>query len=188
MTTQTLQNGIIVLATVMILSACAGPEERSEGQAAFSGPVSVASLLTVEEFRAAGLDRLSEEEIAALNQALGRALAAGDEGPRADEGPMAAWEVSESNPFATFGMGDEHPASRAQDEMPAKLAEAIPRWQSDTRIFLENGQIWQVAGTVRSGLPSAEAGDRLIISRGAFGSFRLSLEGSNRTVSVRRKE
>jgi len=184
MSMRTVSRWTLLLAAAAILSACAGSQERGP----LDRPVSVESLLTVEEFRAAGLDKLKEEELTALNAGLTRALGTGEGDGVVDEAALAAWEASEDYPLATFGLNDEHPAARARDEMRAQLAESISRWSADTRIHLKNGQVWEVTSSPGTGVPSVEAGESLTIRRGALGSFRLSLEGSNRTIRVRRRE
>jgi len=175
----------LLLPLASMLWACAsGPEQASSDR----GPVAVESLLTVEEFREAGLDQLSDGELAALDAALNRALGRGEAADGVDQAALAAWEASDDDAFATFGFEHEHPAARAKDQMTAKLEEAVREWRSGTRFKLSNGQVWEVAGSPNVSLPSAESGQVLLIRRGMMGSFRMNLEGENRRINVRRKE
>jgi hypothetical protein len=173
---------LILLILLGLLTACSGLSQRS-------GPevIKVESLLTVDEFRAAGLDTLEEEQLVALDRALTRALLNGG-GRGVDQAALSAWEASDEDEFATFGMPDEHPAARQHRSMSSRLAADVTDWSRGREIPLSNGQVWTVAETVHSGFRVAEADTPVVIQRAAMGSFRMRLGDRNFTPRVRRVE
>ncbi len=72
------------------------------------------------------------------------------------------------------------------DEIESRLIGEFTGWRGNTTFRLENGQVWRQAETgrlvFRANAPS------VTIRRGAFGTYRLSVEGVNRTIRVRRVE
>ncbi|MEA5445894.1 hypothetical protein VCB98_08690 [Gammaproteobacteria bacterium AB-CW1] len=165
---------------VCFMAACATGGDRLDG------PVSVEQLLTDEEFEAAGLGALDQEELRALDSALTRALASGGE---MDQATMRAWEQSEDYPFATFGLQDEHPAARRHDRMRTRLGRPLEDWDRGQRIHLDNDQVWQVVTPPpRSfGAPAPEETE-VTVRRAAMNSFLMDIGDKHPAVRVRRVE
>lgn len=97
-------------------------------------------------------------------------------------------ETSESvamdEPVDAFG-GELLEASRGPDELRSRVMGEFTGWRGSTIFKLENGQTWQQvqAGRRRyNGPPNPE----VVIRRKAFGSYRLRIAGSNRTIRVKR--
>jgi hypothetical protein len=84
-----------------------------------------------------------------------------------------------------FGLED-----RVEAAMPATMESRISGnfegWFPGDRIKLANGQVWQIADG-SSGVIYARD-PKVVIRRGALGSFRLEIDGTNRAPRVRRIE
>ena len=72
------------------------------------------------------------------------------------------------------------------DEIESRLIGEFTGWQGNTTFPLENGQVWRQAEGGR--LVFRSAAPLITIRRGAFGTYRLTVEGLNRSVRVRRVE
>ncbi|NNC65762.1 MAG: hypothetical protein HKN84_13335 [Gammaproteobacteria bacterium] len=72
------------------------------------------------------------------------------------------------------------------DEIESRFIGEFTGWRGNTTFALENGQVWRQAEEGRLVFRSAEP--LVTIRRGAFGTYRLTVEGVNRSVRVRRVE
>lgn len=72
------------------------------------------------------------------------------------------------------------------DEIESRLIGEFTGWLGNTTFRLENGQVWRQAEEGR--LVFRSTAPLITIRRGAFGTYRLSVEGINRSVRVRRLE
>ncbi len=131
--------------------------------------------MTGAEFKAAGLDKLSPEELAALNAWLqkqsGRVLAA-------DSGyaPMAQ-PVEDRNGF------DDAVARR---EIHSRLVGDFSGWDGHGRFVLENGQEWQqVDESVLAGIKTL-SNPQVTIKPGLISGWKLQVQGYNSTAKVER--
>lgn len=85
--------------------------------------------MTAEEFKGAGLDKLSADELANLNAWLGRKVA---------QTPVAAAPAQSPPPATGAGfVGDDKPVR-------SRLKGSIQEWGPGTVFELENGQRWRV--------------------------------------------
>ena len=117
-----------------------------------------------QEFRAAGLDRLSAEELASLNAWLARrnvttvrAPSGGSEGFRSSE---LLGDSGERSAFSSIATSNQQ------------------RIGTGSIITLENGQAWEITSgslSVRGSL----AGKRISVEPAALGSWLLKVEGYN---------
>lgn len=73
---------------------------------------------------------------------------------------------------------------RTGEEVRSRYLGEFTGWSGKTLFRLENGQVWKQ--TDKSRLSWRSSNPEVIISKGAFGSFRLTVEGVNRTVKVKR--
>lgn len=69
-------------------------------------------------------------------------------------------------------------------EIQSRLVGEFTGWRGNTEFRLENGQVWRQAGQGRL-VYTADA-PLITIRRGAFSAYRLSVEGVNSSVTVRR--
>lgn len=86
-------------------------------------------------------------------------------------------------PADNFGL----PASKRTDEAQEVQSSVGPRfdgWGPNTRIRLDNGQVWQVTDGTSTSLP--ERARKVTVKRGALGSYYLDIEGLNTSPRVRR--
>jgi hypothetical protein len=127
--------------------------------------------MTEAEFRAAGLDRLSAEELASLNAWLARRNLSTRRAPSGGEqGFKPDGLLGDSGPRGTISSR----ASSNQDEIGV-----------GTTIALENGQSWQVTDgnlSISGGL----AGRTITIEPAMLGSWLLKVEGYNRALRATR--
>ncbi len=136
-------------------------------------PALAQSFSTVEErmsaadFHAAGLDKLSAEELAALNTWLR---------DHVGDGTASTTPVIDRTGFAP-----DHETS----EVRSRLVGEFHGWDGKTTFHLENGQVWQQVGSdTWSGVKLDNP--RVTIETGFLGSWRLKVEGYNTTTKVRR--
>ena len=87
--------------------------------------------MTPEEFKAAGLDKLSPEELARLNTWLGRTITT--ETTKAAAVAKQA-VVEENRGFATFG---------SQEPIVSRIAGRFDGFHEGRTYTLENGQVWR---------------------------------------------
>jgi len=72
------------------------------------------------------------------------------------------------------------------DEIQSRLVGEFSGWRGNTVFRLENGQVWRQSDNGR--LVFQADAPLVTIRRGAFGTYRLSVEGVNSAVRVRRVE
>jgi hypothetical protein len=75
---------------------------------------------------------------------------------------------------------------RGVEEIQSRIVGEFDGWRGGTIFRLENGQVWRQLDQSR--YVYRVDSPVVTISRGAFGSYRLRVEGRNRSVSVRRIE
>lgn len=127
--------------------------------------------MTDEEFRAAGLDRLSAEELASLNAWLARR--------NLSTRPAPAGGTQGFKPDGLFGdSGDRSRvvsrATSSQDEIGVGSV-----------IALENGQSWRITDGNLS-LSGGLAGRTVTVEPAMMGSWLLKVEGYNRALRATR--
>lgn len=143
-----------------------------------SGTVAAQQYTTLEErmtgaeFKAAGLDKLSAAELAALNAWLqkqaGRTLVAT---------PAAAAPMADRVGF------DDAPVRR---EISSRIVGEFRGWSGGTEFVLENGQVWRQseAGELTGIAPLQNP--KVFIRPGMIGGWSLQVEGYNSRVKVKR--
>jgi hypothetical protein len=126
--------------------------------------------MTRAEFQAAGLDKLSPEELRALNAWLAREM-----GQQRSEG--AAMMAEDNRGFNERG--------GARTQFTARVVGEFRGWSGGTRFELDNGEVWVQAepGELSVGRMQSPL---VTITPGAFGVWRLQVEGYNSSVKVQR--
>lgn len=138
-----------------------------------SGAVSAQSFSTLEErmsgreFRESGLEKLSPEELAALNAWLQREISG------------AVAQVIPPPPPDRTGF-----ESVTGNAFTSKLVGDFNGWVKGTRFTLENGHVWEVVDPDRFSAKVSNAVMR--IRPGAFGAWFISVEGFNSQTRVKR--
>ncbi len=145
----------ITLATV--LAAGARAAETSD----FPG---IEQLMTAAEFKAAGLDRLSDEELIELNQWLTQYTAT--------EAPVVRAKSKTVK------------KAQKEEKVSARIVGKFEGWRGDTVFELDNGQVWKqrLKGRHDANLESPE----VLITRNWLGHYRLEVVASGRSVGVER--
>lgn len=139
-------------------------------------PASAQSFSTLEErmsvvqFRAAGLEKLSPEELAALNAWLQQNVGAG----------TAAIAAAPATQDRTGFQEDTD-----KSVVVSRLIGPFQGWRGKTRFELENGQVWQQVGSDGWSGVNLES-PQVTIKPGFMGSWSLKVEGYNTSTKVKR--
>lgn len=165
---------VVIRLSIFLLACllCAG----AAAQESFS---SLEERMTAEEFREAGLDKLSEAELAALNRWIRmRSLA---EGEVPDEYRQAGSGDGQRSGEDRRGFQD----SGRDAPIEARIQGSFSGWTGNTRFELDNGMVWRQAEAGQFAMPATE-NPQVTISPGMFGAWYLSVEGYSRRVRVER--
>jgi hypothetical protein len=142
------------------------------GSVAAAGFSSLEERMSEQEFRAAGLDKLSPEELAALNEwlrtragALGTGAGGDDVGFRRGGGLLG--DNGDAEPIGTYIVG------------------TFTGWSPGTILELSNGQAWEILDD-RGFSVGAIENPAVTIKPAMLGSWLLQVDGYNRTARVRR--
>lgn len=133
--------------------------------------------MTGREFSEAGLDKLSPEELAALNRWIRERSVAEYEGP---QGQSASGQVS-----TDASAGPPPIEQMPREPIRSRIVGEFGGWTGNTEFELENGMVWKQDETDRFRLQPIES-PIVTINPGVFGSWRLSVEGHNRSIRVER--
>lgn len=126
------------------------------------------------EFEAAGLNRLSPDELARLNDWLRLNW-------------PAAPSASTPYPANADTRGLSQPDA-PRDAIVSRIRGEFTGWRSGTVFRLENGMVWEVSGTTGAFTIRPVANPTVIIEPAFMGSWLLRVEGYNATVRVKRVE
>lgn len=129
--------------------------------------------MTGNEFRAAGLDQLTPEQLAALNAWLRKDL---------ERAPVAVAQPPEDRRGFPLRATDQGP----DDDIVSRIMGELHGLTNQQRITLENGQEWQIVDSTRSlgGVTLVDA--TATIRRGRVGGWYLSVSGYNTQLRVKR--
>lgn len=122
----------------------------------------VEKMMSAEEFSRTGLDRLTPEQLGALNEWLVR-YTAGD-----------AYVVQTTSEEVRAAV----PAFRIE----ARILPPFTGWSGQTLFRLDNGQVWQQRIKGRYSFTGDDT--RVVITRNALGFYNLKLASSGRSVGV----
>lgn len=152
--------------------------------------------MSPEEFRAAGLDKLSAAELVELNLWLARR---GGTEPAATVAPPAPAQIAGSAQPAAAPVVDNGPPILAKnrspgaprpvdtevDEVNSRLVGYFEGWRKGTIFKLENGQHWRVIDDRRFEV-SSEDSPLVRIKRGFMDSWMMKFGDYNRGARVQR--
>lgn len=131
--------------------------------------------MTASEFNQAGLDKLSAEELEALNRWI-RARSLAEEEAIALQ--QAAAQAAPSTPPI-----DAMPNER----FDSRIVGSFGGWNGDgDRVELANGMIWEQVGSDTLRLSGAVESPAVTLRPGLFNSWTMQIEGYNKRISVRR--
>ena len=128
--------------------------------------------MSVTDFRATGLDKLSDAQIKALD------------GWFADYQRQHVLICTGAAPAAAPALAAT-PAAADTFPVTAHIVGEFHGWSGSTRVTLDNGQVWEQMddATVTAGRMT---NPKVTITRGAFNSFYISVDGVSDSVEVKR--
>lgn len=156
------------------------------GPCAFAQSQSFSSLeerMSAKDFREAGLEKLSEAELAALNAWIERNVRLADPAVAAAvaQGQLPATSPPPAADANASMVGFE---SARREEFSSRILGTFKGWFGKTEFHLENGQVWQ---QVEDDRYAANLVDPVVTMKpGAFGAWRMKVDGLNRTTLVKR--
>ncbi len=135
---------------------------------------SVEEQMSSRDFKAAGLEKLSPEELAALNAWI-----------RSNPSTSGAGVVYNraADDRVRIGFDD----SEAREVVTSNIIGEFKGFGGGTTLKLENGQTWQVESGDLSGI-KAMSNPKVTIRPGLIGGWRLQVEGYNSVAKVKRVE
>lgn len=144
--------------------------------------VDIRDLMSVTQFHQTGLDKLSPQELSALNTWLNQYLTDTGAAKRNTNPVMSPAPAASTTAVAAFGK-EQIPQETAQ-KIESRVDGVLTGWTGTTEFKLENGQVWKQAG------PGFEPNINLdhpqvVIKKLAFG-YLLTLPGRSENVFVRR--
>jgi hypothetical protein len=170
----------------LLLLFCLLPIVLSAAAPTFPG---LKEVLTEAEWRRAGLDRLTPDQLGVIDAALIRhhrgttgalqteletaqkAVAASTAGP-GDYRGRSWWE--------RFGFANDRDQPSWRDQPP--LRARVTGWQGANRFVLDNGQVWESTDAITYEL----SGREVSIEARPAGRYMLTLDGQSTTLHVRR--
>ncbi|MDR6843051.1 hypothetical protein [Pseudoxanthomonas sacheonensis] len=135
--------------------------------------------MSADEFKAAGLDKLSAQELAALNAWLQRKVAQETAKVAETAKEEGRKEVKEKN-RGFFDFGSAEP-------IVSSIAGEFNGFAKGRRYTLENGQVWeQIEPASLAGV--RKTNPKVRITPGLFNNWYMKLDGYNTMAKVRRVE
>jgi len=156
--------------TIVILAL----SSSASGQQPFS---SVEEQMTGAEYKAAGLDKLTPEELAALNNWVRAHSLATLDAP--------AMGTPATGGGDSRGFEDQQISSMDRTTITSKLVGKFKGWDGQATFKLENGMIWQQSDKDKFYIKEIE-NPVVTIEPGAFGTWKLSVEGYSSKCKVER--
>lgn len=136
--------------------------------------------MTGDEFRAAGLGKLSSEELAALNRWIQARSLTENEALELTRGaqPSTAATVAEDR------RGLPHSGER-DDPIVSNLVGPFNGWSGKQQFELQNGMVWRMTDSSTFSIATVDS-PQVTISPGILGAWYLRVDGYNRRVRVER--
>lgn len=150
---------------------------------AAEGFSSLEEQMTGKEFTAAGLDKLSDEELAALNAWVRAHSLATLDSPKAGAAVATSAAVPETQQDRRGFKAEKDENDRAP--ISSRIVGRFDGWDGQTVFKLENGMIWEQADKDKFWVKALD-NPQVTIEPGMFGTWRLSVEGYNSNCRVER--
>lgn len=184
--------GLSQAAPLDLAAAPSGPQAAPSGSQA--APLDLKTQMSSAEYRAAGLDRLTDAQRAALNtwlakHAVRQTKATATSNTHSDVLPVVGVQpkpVSSNKTAGAGGFGDEQLEVKVAEKPEVALAQIagdFRGWDGKTLFRLTNGQVWQqrVGGRYRY----RAVDPQVRIQRARFGYY-LEITATGRKVGVKR--
>ena len=151
----------------------------AQNEAGFS---SLEERMTLGEFEQAGLDKLSEDELATLNSWIRLHSLGGEEFARAEASASNNSNLPPSMQTDRMGFldykGEEKPIT-------STIVGSFQGWRGDTEFELANGMVWKQAEQDLLGVRPRED-QQVTIEPGFLSAWYLKIDGINKRLRVRR--
>lgn len=135
--------------------------------------------MTPTQFKAAGLDKLTADELANLNAFIN--------GQLEETAETVAKTAVEEHKKSNIGFLDSMFGGEDVPDIKSNIEGLFKGWQGRTRVTLANGHVWEqlssgaeLVGGVRAESPS------ITISQGVMGAWWAKVDGYNTKVKVKR--
>src|SRR5512134_377438 len=173
---------LLFVAASLALTVAPGPAYGAD-----EGFSSLEEQMTGQDFKAAGLDKLTPQELESLNGWIRRrSLATLDAPVPAAAGVATAAEDSQA---AADSQDADRRGFKDDDEertpISSRIVGRFSGWDGQTVFNLENGMIWAQADKDKFYIKEVE-NPAVVIDPGMFGSWRLSVEGHDAECRVER--
>lgn len=140
--------------------------------------------MTGKDFNAAGLEKLTPQELAALNAWIrSRSLATLDT-PKAGSGVAYSGQAAGAD-GDTRGFETEQARNADRSTITSRIVGTFTGWDGQTVFTLENGMIWEQADKDKFYIKAIE-NPVVTIEPGAFRTWKLSVEGYSSDCRVER--
>lgn len=139
--------------------------------------------MTGKEYSAAGLDKLTPEELAALNNWIRKHSVATLDKPKAGSSTVAAGGGTENEDMRGF----KNKSDDDEDRTPitSRIIGSFSGWDGHAIFKLENGMIWEQDDKDKFYIREIQ-NPEVTIKPGMFGSWHLSVEGYSSRCRVER--
>jgi hypothetical protein len=166
----------LILISLMLIFA-------TVASAASDGFSTLEEQMTGKEFSAAGLGKLTPEELSALNAWIRRHSLATLDAPAAAAAVASAGAAPDAENIDRRGL----PSDPKDDEQPitSRLVGTFSGWDGQSVFKLENGMIWVQADRDKFYIKEVE-NPALTITPGMFNAWYLSIDGYAKKCKVRR--
>ena len=152
----------------MVLTVCqAAPAAAAED----SNAPDVETLMTPQDFKASGLEKLTAEERAHLSEWVERYREGAVQGPVVQKPPSK--------------QSEEEKQAEGDYEVVAKVVPAFRGWNGKTVFRLDNGQVWQQRMRGSSFIYSGTDSE-VMITKNLLGGYVLEHVETGRSVGVKR--
>jgi len=146
---------------------------------AAEGFASLEEQMSGKEFTAAGLNKLTTEELEALNNWIRRHSVATLDQPKDGNYEVATVQGDER--------GFKSKKKSKQDRLPitSRVKGSFTGWDGHTLFALENGMIWEQSDKEKFYIQEVQ-NPEITIQPGRFGTWRLSVDGHDSNCRVKR--
>lgn len=141
--------------------------------------------MTGKDFAATGLDKLSAEELAALNAWIRSRTLATLDTPKAGSGTVYTGTAGTSQTGDVRGFETEQARNADRSTITSRIVGSFTGWDGQTVFKLENGMIWEQADKDKFFVKAIE-NPVVNIEPGAFRTWKLSIEGHSSNCRVER--
>jgi hypothetical protein len=160
---------IVILSLTMPLSVIAAGE--------FS---SLEEQMSGEEFTATGLNKLTAEELEALNKWIRSHSVATLDQPKDGSYSVAADAAGDDR-----GFKNENDSETERTPITSRVKGSFTGWNGHAVFALENGMIWEQIDKDKFHIPEVQ-NPEITIKPGMFGSWRLTVDGHDSNCRVKR--